>query len=181
MDTYSIIAQTFGIIAMGLIILSFQAKKQRTLILSHFFGCAFFVINFFMIGAITGAFMNIIGVVRAVVYSNKDKFRNMKLSNIIFCTLYIVAYALTFTVFKKEITTFNLIVEILPVTGALATTIAFSMPSAAAVRKAAWINSPAWLIYNSLNFSIGGILCEVFSIISVIIGILRHDVKKNNK
>ena len=181
MSKYEIIAQSLGIIAMALIILSFQAKKQKTLILSHFFGCAFFVANFFMIGAITGAFLNIIGVVRAVIYSNKDKFKNMKLWNTIFCSLYIVAYALTFIAFGKEVNTYNLIVEILPVTGALATTIAFSLPSAAAVRKAAWINSPAWLIYNSLNFSIGGILCEVFSIISVIIGILRHDVKKNNQ
>lgn len=181
MSTYSIIAQALGIIAMALIILSFQAKKQKVLILTHFFGCAFFVANFIMLGAITGAFLNIIGVVRAVIYSNKDKFKNMKVCNIIFCTLYIVAYALTFTIFGKEVNSYNLIVEILPVVGALSTTIAFSMPSAAAVRKAAWINSPAWLIYNSLNFSIGGILCEVFSIISVIIGMFRHDVKKNNQ
>ena len=47
MTTYEIIAQALGIIAMALIILSFQAKKQKALILTHFFGCAFFVANFF--------------------------------------------------------------------------------------------------------------------------------------
>ena len=176
--TNFIIAQIFGILGMALIVLSFQAKKQRNLILAHFFGCSFFVINMFMLGAIVGGLLNVIGVFRAITFSNKEKIKNLKGYSILFCTLYILSYISVFTVFGKEVTILNMLVELLPVTGALATTIAFSLPDAASVRKAAWINSPAWLIYNSINFSIGGILCEVFSIISVIIGILRHDVKK---
>ena len=156
-------------------IVSYQAKKQRNIILIQFFGCSLFAVNMFMLGAYTGAFLNAVGVLRAVVYSNKEKIKNIKIFNCIFIFIYIISYLLTFTVFDKPFTTLNALIEILPVIAMVATTISFSMNSARSVRKLAFISSPSWLIYNCVNVAIGGILCEMFSLISVIFAIIRLD------
>ena len=71
----------------------------------------------------------------------------------------------------------NAIVEILPVIGMTATTFAFRCKTAKATRLLGLVSSPAWLIYNIVNFAIGAICCEVFSLISIIVGLIRLDGK----
>lgn len=168
-----VIAQAFGIAGMTLNAISYQAKKQRNIILLQLFGGAFFVINMYMINAYMGALLNILGVIRALVYSNKDKIRNLKLCCGLFIGAFLLSYVAVFTVFQKEFTPFNIIVELLPLAAMTAMTIAFSLPSAQTVRRFALFASPCWLIYNCINLSIGGILCESFSIISAITALIR--------
>ena len=67
------IAQIIGIVAMGIIILSYQQKKQSTVIAFQLFGSALFAINFFMLGAIMGGLLNFIAIIRAIVFLNKKK------------------------------------------------------------------------------------------------------------
>ena len=56
------------------------------------------------------------------------------------------------------------------------------MKNAAAVRLIGiTLSSPSWLIYNIFVGSIGAILCEAFSIASIAIGIVRHDIKRASK
>ena len=68
-----VIAQIIGILGMVMNIVSYQAKSKRNIILIQFFGCLLFTINMFMLKAYTGALMNLIGVIRAYTYANKDK------------------------------------------------------------------------------------------------------------
>ena len=168
-----IIAQAFGIAGMTLNAISYQAKKQRTIILLQFFGGAFFVINMYMLNAYMGALLNAIGVVRAAVYANKDKIRNLKLCSGLFIAAFLLSYVAVFTVFNKELTLLNILVELLPLAAMTTMTIAFSLPSAQTVRRFALFASPCWLIYNIVNLSIGGILCESFSILSAITALVR--------
>ena len=57
-------------------------------------------------------------------------------------------------------------------------TFGFSGKSAKDIRLAGFINSPCWLIYNIFALSIGGFLCEVFSLISNGYAFFRYDLKK---
>ena len=180
METF-IIAQAFGIIAMVMNVASYQAKRQKTVIVMQLFGSLFFTVNMIMLSATMGAILNIIGVLRAVVYSNKEKIKNIKVFNYIFISLYILSYAATFTIFGKEASAVNLIVEFLPVIGMTATNIGFSLTSAADIRKVMLISSPMWLTYHGISLSLGGVLCEIFTLVSVFIGMLRYDIKKKVK
>ncbi|MBR4951043.1 MAG: YgjV family protein [Clostridia bacterium] len=182
MTTYEIIAQSIGIVAMTINIFSFQQKEQRKLIIMQFFGASLFAVNMFMIGAAVGGFLNLIGAFRAIVYANKQKFHTeSKLWFIGFCATYLLSYILTFTVFPKEPTALNLTVEFLPIVGMVASHIGFISPSAKTVRKLGLISSPSWMIYNIVNMAIGGIICEIFCFISIIIGIIRLDIRKEQK
>lgn len=179
MKLYDILAQLVGIAAMAFNILSYQQKTRTRAIGFQLFGSALFAVNYFLLGAVVGGILNLVGTVRAVVFLNREKFRADRIGWLIgFTVVYLLSYLLTFTVFGKPVTVFNLIVEFLPVVGMTATTISFRLQDAGDIRKFGLISSPSWLVYNIVNFSIGAICCEVLSLGSILIGMLRLDGKK---
>lgn len=179
MAEFNLLAQAVGIAAMAFNILSYQQKTQRRAIGFQLFGSALFAVNYFLLGATVGGILNLVGTVRAIVFLNRQRFQADRLPWLVgFTAVYLASYILTFTVFQKEPTFFNLIVEFLPVVGMTATTISFRLTEAASIRRYGLISSPSWLVYNIVNFSIGAICCEVLSLGSILIGMLRFDVKK---
>lgn len=175
---YFVIAQILGIIGMGMNILSYQGEKQKSVIIMQFFSSLFFSVNMLMLRATMGCLLNIIGIFRALVYVNKDKFKHIGIANVVFMFLFVLSYIATFTIFKKEPSTFNIIVEILPLIAMFATTIGFSKKDAKSIRRMALISSPLWLIYDLINMSLGGVVCETLSLISVVIGMFRYDIQR---
>ena len=173
------LGQAIGIVAMAFNILSYQNKNQRAVIAFQFFGSALFALSFLMLGAIIGGILNFIGIIRALVYMNKEKLHADKPIWLWgFIAAYLVTYVLTFTVFGQEVTPVKLLIEALPVIGMTALTLGFRMTDAKAVRRMGLISSPSWLIYNIASGSIGAIACEVITLASILIGMLRHDRKK---
>lgn len=179
MDTIESTAQIIGLVAMFFNLFSYQQKTRKGAIICQLFGTILFTINFFMLGATVGAIMNFIGALRAVIFINKEKLKADHIGWFIgFTVIYLVSYVLTFTVLDKEPTAVNFILEFLPVIGMVATTHSYRLTDAKAIRKFGLISSPVWLIYNIANFSVGAIICEVLSLASIIIGIVRLDRKK---
>lgn len=175
-----IIAQIFGILGMLMNVISYQGKKQKHIFIMQFFGSLLFAINMYMLQAYTGAILNTIGIIRAITYVNKNKIKSIKIVNAIFIVIYLLSYLATFVLFDKAVTLANLLLEILPVVAMIATTISFSLPTSASIRKFAFISSPAWLIYNCFNLAIGGIICEIFSLISIVTAMIRLDMRKDD-
>lgn len=173
------IAQSIGIVAMCFNVLSFQFKNKQTILACQLIGGALFAVNYFLLNAVTGGLLNTLGVIRAIVFLNRDSLKKV-LKPIIggFIALFFVSYILTFTVFGKEPTVANFLLELLPVIGMTAVTFGFAGKDAKTVRVCGFINSPCWLIYNCLNFAIGAILCEVFSIVSLVSAFIRLDLKR---
>ena len=182
MEFIDMIAQGIGIFAMVFNIFSYQQKNQKTVILFQLFGGMLFGIHYWMLGATVGALMNVIAVIRAIVFIFKEKLHADHIAwTVGFITVFLVSYVLTFTVFGKEPTPLNFVFEFLPVIGMTALTIGFRCRDAKAIRQFGLISSPSWLIYNIVNFSIGAICCEVISLISILIGMMRLDSKKAQK
>ena len=178
MTTTQIIAQVIGIFAMVFNLLSYQQKTRNKAIIFQFFGTTLFTVNFLMLGAMVGGLLNLVGAVRAIIFINKEKLRADHIAwQIGFVIVYFASYILTFTVFGKEPTVFNFIIEFLPLIGMIATTISYRFTDAKAIRRFGLISSPAWLVYNIANMAVGAILCEVLSLGSIIIGIIRLDRK----
>lgn len=182
MTVFDLIAQAVGIVGMMFNILSFQQKTPKKVITFQFFGSVLFALNYLMMGAPVGMCMNIVGIMRAVVYSNREKFRAERpFWLILFISLYALSYILSFTVFGMDFTARNAVIELLPVIGMTATTISFRLQNAATIRKFGFISSPCWLTYNAINFAIGGAICEIFSLCSIVIGLIRYDLKPRTK
>ena len=182
MQPIEIIAQIIGIFGMAANIWSYQQKKKNIVIVLQLCGAALFTANFFMLGAITGAILNMINVALSLVFLYKDKTHADHIAWAIgFAIAYIASYVMTFAVFGKEPSAKNLITEFFPVIGTLLTIVSYRMKDAKAIRRIGFIRSPAWLAYDVLVFSIGGILCEIFTLISIIVGTIRFDIKKQEK
>lgn len=177
MDTIEIIAQSFGIIAMLFNILSYQGKTQRAVNILQFCGALLFSVNFLMLGATVGGILNIIAAFRSLIFFNKEKLHADRfIWFLVFILIYIAVYILNFTVFGTNPTVKNLIIEILPVVGMSALNIGLMRKNASDIRKFGLISSPAWLIYNIAAGSWGAIICESLTLISIMIGIFRHDI-----
>lgn len=169
-------AQIVGLLAMAFNILSYQQKTRSRAIGFQLCGGLLFAVNFFLLGAMVGAILNVIAVVRAIVFLNKERLHAGHPAWLLgFGAAYLASYVLTFTAFGKEATFFNLLVEFLPVIGMTATTISFRLTDAKAIRRYGLVSSPSWLVYNIANFSIGAIICEVLSLGSILIGMFRLD------
>ncbi|MBR2151924.1 MAG: YgjV family protein [Clostridia bacterium] len=179
MTTFILIAEILSVLGMIFNSGSFLQKSKKGILIFQFFGALFFSVSFFMLNAPTGALLNIIAVVRAFIYANKEKFRaDKKIWLWIFFIIYVVVYLATFLVFDKEWSVSNCLLELLPVISMTVVTISFSLPKAKHIRYFSLIGCPLWLIYNIFTLSIGGIICESLSIISSITGIFFHDRKK---
>ncbi len=176
MQPIEITAQIIGIVAMTFNILSYQGKSQKTVLLLQLLGSTLFAVNFLLLGAAVGGIMNIIAVIRAGVFLYRDKFKADSVYWFTaFIASYIAVYVLNFTVFGKEATVFNLIIELLPVIGMISITVGYRLKDSAGIRKCGLVNSPSWLIYNISAGSWGAILCETFTLVSIFVGIFRHD------
>lgn len=182
MEPIEIIAQIIGFAGLAMNCLSYQAKTKKKLIVIQLFGALFFVLHFGLLGAVMGCMLNTVAVLRSLVFANAEKTHaNHPAWLALFIAIYIGSYVLTFTVFDKEPTLPNLLLQILPPVGMTFSTISFRTKNAATVRKLCLFCSPMWLIYNIFNFSISGILTETISIVSIITGIIRLDLKKEEK
>ena len=125
-----------------------------------------------------GCLLNALAAFRALIFLNKEKVHADHWAWFVgFLAVYVLCYGMTFTVFGTPATVRNLILEVLPLIGMVAITISFRLSDAKAIRKYALISSPCWLIYNIANFSIGAILCEILSLCSILVGMLRLDRK----
>ena len=176
------VVQAIGIVAMAFNILSYQHKNQKMVILFQLTGATLFAIHFAFLGAIVGAILNAVAVFRAIVFLFRDRLHTDHIAwTIGFELIFVASYVLTFTVFDKEPTAWNFILEFLPVIGMTALTLAYRCKEAKAIRRYGLISSPAWLIYNIANVSIGAICCEAISLVSIAVGMLRHDRKSNSE
>ena len=179
------IAQAIGIIAMVAVCVSFMQRDKKAVLILQLIGGSLFCINYFMLGAISGGLLNIVSVIRAIVFLNKDKVKaNHPAWSIGFTACYLISYASVFLVFGKEPTFANFFFELLPVIAMVLSLISFRYNDATHIRLYGLACSPCWLTYNIANNSIGAIICEILNLISITIGIIRYDIigkKKKNR
>ena len=178
MTPYEIAGQIISIAAMGCNIISYQQKIQKRLVMCQLLGGVLFSISYFLLGATVGGLLNLVAAIRAVIFLFPKKLNASHPAWLVgFIACYVLFYVLTFTVFGTEPTPVAFAIEILPIVGMTALSVGFMLANPGKVRLLGLISSPAWLIYNIYYFSIGAIICEVFSLCSIFIGMLRHDKK----
>ncbi len=179
--TKEIVAQIIGIVGMAANIWSYQQKSKKGVIALQLCGSVLFTLNFLLLGAMTGAMLNCVNFALNIVFLNKEKTHADHVAwTVVFCSLYVGAYVMTFTVFGAEPSLPKLLLEFLPLVGAFLTIASYKMSGAAAIRKLSLVRSPLWLVYDAFVPSIGGIICEVISIISIITGMIRLDGKNKS-
>ena len=164
---YNIIAQIFGILGASSLIFSFQQKKSKNFFLFQTLGSGLFLINYLMLGAYTGALISIMSVTRSALVP----FVNRKSSYFIFPLLLIIPLIISFYIYTG-------IETILMMIAYLVFTIAMFTKNSKIIRITQFVcASPFQLIHNAMVSSVGGIICEAFNMISIIVSIKRLGLK----
>ena len=177
-----IIAQIVGGVGMVLNLIVFQQKTHKGVLMCQFFAALVFAVSFFMLGGYCGAILNLVGAARSGIFYFKDKTHaNSVVWFVIFILAFAASYPLTFFVFNTKMTVTNLIIEALPVIAMIIITISLRIGSAKAVRFMGLFSSPMWLIYNIFTVAITAIASEILNLISMVVGIIRFDIKHKQK
>ena len=160
------LGQITSMIGMILTIASFQMKTRKQIIIFQTVGSAFFLISYFLLGSRTAVYLNMIYLTRNFVfYFRKDyKWARHKSWIVIFLVAVVIAGVVGFRSWM----------DILPIFGAVFATIAMYMQSENMLRLWNILASPCWLIYNISVPSTGGVICEIFNMISIIVGLIRY-------
>lgn len=170
MSAVDIIAQVFGILGLIVIVSSFQFKDNKTFFMMQGAGSMFFFINFFMIGAYAGAFFNLTNLVRGLLFM-KDREKPWK--TILIQSLYTGCFL--FSVFLTKGDYFQIFLSALPFVALLCMTVCMKKgnPTYIRVSQICYM-SPAWIVHNIFNFSLGGLICEIINMISSLVALIRY-------
>ena len=163
-QTINVIAQVISIVATAVQIGSYQSKSNTGLFAAQGVAGFLFSINFFLLGAYTAAIINLVNILRSVLMAYGEKHRHITIP-IIMCSIYIVAVSFTYESW------FSALLLLVQIGGTLSM---WSADGAVIRIYQLFVCSPAWLANNIIVFSIGGIITETFSIVSIIISIIRY-------
>ena len=167
MDLTELIAQILGILAMTSYCLSFQVKKNAGCVAMQLLGGGLFCLHFLMLGSIGGFLMNLIGVLRAVVLlMGKRAHKPLVLATLV--SLF-VGGSVACVAFSWDTP-----LVFLTCAGQIVGLLGLWSGDAKKLRLAQFFGtSPAWIVYNVIYRSFGGLLCEIFNMLSIVVYFLR--------
>ena len=129
----------------------------------------FFALNFGMLGAVTGAAMNVTSIVRNIIYYNNDKkFFSGNIWTYI-CVPVNIAVGILF--WESEL-------SVLSIIGMVLNTISLSVKNLQKLRWVMLVLLPFVLVYSFLTCSIGGVINELISKASIVSALIKYRKKK---
>ncbi len=170
MNFKEITAQIFGIIGLVLTAWSYQEKSNKKFFIKQGLAGLMFCINFFLIGAISAALFNITNLVRGSLLSKND-YKSWRIILIEFLYTVCFLFALS-TIIGNP---FQIFLSSLTFVALAMMSVFMWQGNGKYIRYAQFFFvSPAWIIHNVFNFSLGGLLCEIFCMLSVVISFIRY-------
>ncbi len=157
--------QVIGFIGVAFFIASYQLRSNRGLFLFQLLGCIVFTIQFFMMGAYTGALSLMVNILRNLLLLKIDDWKWVK--NKVTLSI-IIAVLVAITVY-----TWAGWMSILPFLSVTVTSIGYWTNNAQTIRLSQMMGSPCTLVYDALIHSWGGVINESIALISIIVSIIR--------
>lgn len=167
----NLIAQIVGIIAVVLSLAVFQLNKRHAMLLLAMTAAFLYALHFFLLGAATGAAMNLIGAFRCYVFYKVKPTRSNAWILYVFITISLLA----------TLYTWQGPISLLAAAGTVLSGIASWQLTPKYIRRYALSAPPPWFAYNALSGSYPGMFIEVFMFISNLIGQYRFDLKPTSR
>ena len=167
-----IIANIFGVIAVALFVLSYQQKERKKIIVLNAASRVFYIIQYFLLSAFSGAVLDILGIAISFLAAKKENLKQRRLLGavVIICNLSILFAGVIF---------YQNIFSIFSIFGIALHTNAFWMTKEKRIRIVSLLGSPCWLIYNITSHAFGSAIGDCLTIGSIIIAMVRHRAPKD--
>ena len=166
----NLLVQGIGFVAVALFIASYQIKSNRWLFLFQLLGSALFCLQFFMLDAISGCLSLAVNILRNALMMKYNDWEWVRRK---WCPAVI---AVLFT--AVLILTWNGPVSLLAFTASVTSKFAYWSNSPRKIRMVNLVcASPCWLAYDVIVYSLGGIVSESITIISILVSFVRFGWK----
>lgn len=165
-----IIAQLLGLIALIALVLSFQKNNKITLLKYQIISSFLYAVQYLLLNAYSGCFMNMACALRNIVFSNYEKKVPKK-----YLILTIITMILLSALSYKES------ISLLPCIACIIYSISLSQPNLTITRITHIISCTLYIIYNKKVLAITGLICTIVELSSSIIAILKYDLPKLKK
>lgn len=156
--------QIVSLFAMAAIILSFQCKSSKKLAVVLGAGAVLFAVSYLLLGQYEAVAINIISAIASVMCL-KENFKNKVSFGVIFI-LFVVS----------AIFTYSGIWSLILMLAQLSVSYSIMFKSGKFIRNLRFFFvSPVWIINNTLVcFTIGGLVCEIITMVSIIVSFIRY-------
>ena len=165
-----IIAQTFGVIALILTVISIQFKTKEKIVMCSVLANIVVAIQFFLLDAITGGVISIINAIRCIVFYIYKK-KDLKPSIITLIIFEIVAII-------SGCISWQNIWSLIPILVTVLYTYGLWQDNVKVIRITTGIVGGGWAIYDLIVKAYVGALQETSQLISAIIAIYRNKNKE---
>ncbi len=159
-----LVTQSMGFVGLFFMVISYQFKTRRMILVCKMLGSFAFAVHFALLGSYTGAALNTIGIVGAVLFQYFDNTNRPLWPPVSMAALFVLAGILTWQGW----------ISVLPIAGMLVGTLARWQRNPQRLRVFSLFAPPLWLTYNVLSGSIAGVINEIVNIASTLIGLWRH-------
>ncbi|GEM_PF-387316 len=165
------VSQIVGVIALFFLSFSFLQKTRKGILIFQLCGSACWLVNMLLINAVAGAILNVISVIRAVIFlfgEKKDWARHWSWAPIL-SFAYLGAGILSY--FMGDGWT-----AALPCAALIIATFSFVIKDPFKIRIINFFCCPLWLMYSVLHGNPLGIMNEIVSMTFVLVGIITIDI-----
>ena len=170
--TRIVIGQILGIIATIITFTSYQINSKRGLLITQTAATLFTCISYLFLGATSGFALNIICIVRNVIFyfvDSKSKWNYISVSVLALCMVGLGALS------------WQGAISLLVIIALSVNTVIMSLGKPQLLRQSVLLTSSMILVYNIFVFSLGGIVNESVAIVSSAIGIVRFVANKKRE
>ena len=168
-SVFNFVAQALGILALVIMVLSYQQKERKTLLYFQMASNACFAVSYFMLGGVSFAVMSLINIARSFVFSKEDtKWGQSPVWLYVFLAVPVISGILTW----------ESPLSLLVIAATVVLTLALYSKDGKRMRKLFLLPPVLYISYNVAHKALGGIGSDVFCLISAIVAIYRFDIKK---
>lgn len=170
---YNVLTTAVGVISIVVLFLSYQMKTRGKILATYIGAAAGWMLYFILQGDLTSAMMNVIGIIRSVIFMQREKH---KWANSVFWLFFFIAVMvgcilLTFSSWK----------DIFPLLGTVLGTVSFFVLSETLLR---FLNIGTYCMWIGNSISKGyvvAMISDAFALISCIISLIRYRDKDKGK
>ena len=168
-----IIPQIIGIIAVITYLSSYQIKHRKGIIISNVISRVLYILQYLLLGAFSGAVLDVLGAVASVLAERSDRpfIKKHRRTVIIASNVAIVGAGLAVCIISKNP------LDLLPIVGVVLQVGAFWFSDERKIRIVSLIGTPFWFIYNLASRAYGSSIGDVFTMLSIIIAMIKYRKK----
>ena len=166
-----VIATIVGVLAVAIFLLSYQQKKRKNIIIWNVVSRCLYVVQYLLLGAYSGAVLDVIGAGVSVVAEKKDHPRLARHIKVVVlaCNLVIVGVGLLL---------YENIFSRLPIAGVLLHTGAFWLRDERIIRRISLLGSPFWFAYNLVSRAYGSCIGDLLTMVSIVVAMVKYRKKE---